>query len=160
MFVHATDVKGNPLKKCDEVEFDYAIDPKKVKACAIDVTGGSGWPSKGRGRKEEGTVTEEGTNIIFLIFRFFKDIVIRLVIQTLKTYELEFAFASIIAKLRKCNLEKSKHRRGNSKKQTITEKGTVSSLWVCSPCTTGTPMDKEVPSEHWALSTNYLETAP
>jgi len=54
LFVHATRVKGNPLKDGDEVTFELGTDEKTDKPCATDVEGGSGWPSKGRGRKGKG----------------------------------------------------------------------------------------------------------
>ena len=58
LFVHATSVKGKPLKDGDEVEFELGKDEKTEKDCAIAVTGGSGWTKsrkgkgKGRGRRE------------------------------------------------------------------------------------------------------------
>lgn len=51
LFVHATNVQGNPLKDGDEVEFELGDDEKTDKKCAVNVTGGSGWPSKGKGKR-------------------------------------------------------------------------------------------------------------
>jgi len=53
LFVHATNLSGNPLKDGDEVEFDLGDDEKTGKKCAVNVTGGSGWPSKGKGRRSK-----------------------------------------------------------------------------------------------------------
>jgi len=61
LFVHATSLKGNPLKDGDEVEFDLGTDEKTGKQCATNVTGGSGWPkTKGRGKGKGASRVREG----------------------------------------------------------------------------------------------------
>ena len=53
LFIHATDVAGNPLKEADEVTFDTKYDDRKGKTQACNVQGGSGWPvddNKGKGK--------------------------------------------------------------------------------------------------------------
>jgi CspA family cold shock protein len=51
LFVHATKVKGNPLKDGDKVTFDISTDEKTGKPAAVEVDGGSGYPKKGRGKR-------------------------------------------------------------------------------------------------------------
>lgn len=60
LFVHATRINGNPLKDGDEVEFDLGTDEKSGKDCAENVTGGSGWPKKGKGKGRKGSKKGKG----------------------------------------------------------------------------------------------------
>lgn len=53
VFVHATNVKGNPLKEGDKVTLDVEKDDDGKSTCK-NVEGGSGWSSKGRGKKGKG----------------------------------------------------------------------------------------------------------
>jgi len=53
IFVHATSVKGNPLKEGDSVTCEISEDDDGKKVCK-DVEGGSGFSSKGKGKGKKG----------------------------------------------------------------------------------------------------------